>query len=89
MSEQTTPRTPEQRPRGIAPRTPQGQRTRAQATNAPRRRVPSSLSLDDEEDEDEDERRRNRQNRFREAMGTAAGTEPGPPPLMNVPELKL
>ena len=89
MSGQTTPRTPEQRPRGIAPGTPPDQRTRAQATNAPRRprrRVQRSLDLDD----DEDERRRNNiQDRFREAMGTAAGTEPGPPPLMNVPELKL
>ena len=90
MSGRTTPRTPEQRPRGVAPGTPPDQRTRAQATNAPRRpvrRVQGSLNLDDEEEEDA--RRRERQDRFRAAMGRAADTERGAPELMNVPELKL
>ena len=99
MSGQTTPRTPEQRPIGVAPGTPPDQGIREQqAPNAPprrrrqatgSRRVQRSLNLDDEEDEDEDERRRERQDRFRAAMGRAAGTEPGAPDLMNVPELKL
>ena len=94
MSEQTTPRTPEQRPRGIAPGTPQGQRTRAQATNAPRR-PGRRLNLDDE---NEDARRR-RQQQFNRRLddeaqegqrrGDIVSSEPTVQPLMNVPELKL
>ena len=102
MSGRTTPRTPEQGARGVAPGTPPDQGTQPQEPNAPGRRrmqptasrgVQRSLNLDEneyeDEDEDEDARRRERQDRFLAAMGRAAGTEPGAPELMNVPELKL